>query len=222
MLYPEDLKAKDYLAHYSRHFQTTEVNYSFYHLPRPSTYANWYAHTPAGFRFAVKASRIVTHIRRLAGAQKEWGQFLENARTLGRKLGPVLLQLPPSLRKDTGLLRDFLSIDRCALLAVEFRHASWFDGDTLSVLRDAGAALVIAQSARYPQAPLEITAQFVYLRFHGPGALFSSSYSEAQLAQWAKLIRGWRNAGLDVYAYFNNDVQGYALDNARQLLALLA
>ena len=222
IFYPGELRAKDYLAYYSRHFATTEVNYSFYHLPRPSTYSNWDAQVPAAFRFAVKASRTITHIRRLAGAEKEWAQFLGNARTLGPKLGPVLLQLPPSFRKDIGLLRGFLAIDAgAAAIAVEFRHSSWFDGETFAALRDAAAALVIAHSARYPQAPLETTAPFVYLRFHGPGALFASIYSEAQLREWARAIRAWLTVGLDVYAYFNNDYRGYALDNARQLLAIV-
>ncbi|MCE5306925.1 MAG: DUF72 domain-containing protein [Acidobacteriales bacterium] len=221
--YPEPLKNRDYLSYYAQNFGTVEVNYSFYHLPRPETYLNWAGQTPEGFVFAVKASRVITHINRLRNVEETWRKFLSNAEALGQKLGPVLLQFPPSFRVDLALLRDFLDIagQQKVRLAFEFRHASWFRPAVAGLLRERGAALVIAQSSRYPQAPLEATAPFVYLRFHGPERLFGSSYNDEQLRGWAARIREWLAAPLDVYVYFNNDFHGYALANARTLAALL-
>lgn len=221
--YPEQLKQQDYLPFYANHFTTTEINYSFYHLPRPKTYENWAAKVPEDFIFAVKASRFITHVKRLKGAEEAWRKFLEHASALGSKLGPVLLQLPPSLRCDTKLLSGFLKTSReltTARLAFEFRHASWFDPDALELLRKAGMGLVIAQSERYPEAPSVPTAPFVYLRFHGPGRLFASRYSDEQLKPWAERIRKWLTEGRTVYAYFNNDFEGHAIDNAKSLVRM--
>ncbi len=221
--YPDELKQQDYLPFYSQHFTTTEINYSFYHLPRPKTYENWAAKVPDQFVFAVKASRFITHVKRLEGVEQAWRKFMEHASALGDKLGPVLLQFPPSLRRDTRLLSDFLKMaagNQGLRLAFEFRHASWFDPEPLELLREAGAAAVIAQSERYPQAPCVPTAPFLYLRFHGPGRLFASRYSDEQLKPWAERIRKWLAEGRTVYAYFNNDFQGHAIDNAKTLIRM--
>jgi uncharacterized protein YecE (DUF72 family) len=226
IFYPDSLKSAEYLSFYAQQFDTTEINYSFYHLPRPSTYEKWAAQTPEQFLFAVKASRVITHVKRLANVGEEWRKFLESALVLGSKLGPVLLQFPPSLKADRERLATFLSEARAAKearglrLAFEFRHASWFEPDICELLRKHKAALVIAQSERYPQAPMTPTAPFAYLRFHGPGALFASKYSEQELNEWAQRIRKWRAAGLAVFAYFNNDFHGYAIENARRLREL--
>lgn len=223
LFYPEQLRSKDYLRFYAEHFSTTEVNYSFYHLPKPSTYRNWAGQTPEGFVFAVKASRYLTHVKRLRDVAEEWRRFLTHTMALGVKLGPVLLQFPPSMRGDGDLLRRFLEPERPApvKLACEFRHPSWFDPEIYELLREHNTALVIAQSGRYPQAPAIPTARFWYLRFHGPGSLFASKYSERELREWARRIRGWLDAGSEVYAYFNNDVGGYAIDNAKTLLRMV-
>lgn len=226
VFYPETMKSADYLSHYAQHFDTTEINYSFYHLPRPSTYQKWAAQTPEEFVFAVKASRAITHVKRLTDVGEEWRKFLESARVLGTKLGPVLLQFPPSFKADRERLAAFLSEAggeqgaRGLRLAFEFRHATWFDPEICELLRKHKAALVVAHSERYPQAPATPTAPFVYLRFHGPGALFASKYSEEDLEEWAGRIRKWRRQGLSVFAYFNNDFHGYAIENARRLREL--
>ncbi len=225
--YPLDLKPKEYLAYYAKYFLTTEVNYSFYHLPKPSTYQNWATQVPADFIFALKASRTITHIRRLKEVGDLWQQFLDNASVLGSKLGPILLQFPPSLRKNIELLAAFLQTRdqperfKSCRLALEFRHESWFDRETCELLKKHGSALVIAHSQRYPQAPYVPTAHFVYVRLHGPGALFASPYSENQLLEWAAQVRSWLGAGKSVYVYFNNDFHGYALENARTLAQLI-
>lgn len=219
--YPEEVASSEYLRYYAGGFDTVEVNYSFYHLPRPATYRKWAEQTPDGFVFAVKASRYITHIKRLKGIEKEWSTFLENAAALGKKLGPILLQLPPSSRADFRALSRFLKMRRPlpeVKLAFEFRHASWFDPEILEALRQSRAGLVIANSERYPQAPCVPTADFVYLRFHGPGQLFASAYSNADLEPWARRVRDWLAAGRIVYAYFNNDFHAHAIANARTLL----
>ncbi|MCS6951314.1 MAG: DUF72 domain-containing protein [Bryobacteraceae bacterium] len=228
VFYPESLKSAEYLTHYARHFDTTEINYTFYHLPRPSTYEKWASQTPEGFLFAVKASRVITHVKRLSEVAEAWQKFLESALRLGPKLGPVLLQLPPSMRADKTRLEAFLRhvcsspAKQEVLLAFEFRHATWFDPEICELLQRYGATLVIAHSERYPQAPATPTAPFVYLRFHGPGALFASKYPEEQLQEWAERIRRWRAEGRTVFAYFNNDYHGYAIENARRLRELIA
>jgi uncharacterized protein YecE (DUF72 family) len=223
IFYPEKLRSKDYLRFYAERFATTEVNYSFYHLPKPSTYENWAGLTPERFVFAVKASRHITHVRRLRDVGLEWRRFLDGATVLGRKLGPVLLQFPPSMRADGTLLRQFLELERpeAVKLACEFRHASWFAPENLEILREHRTALVVAQSERYPQAPALPTAPFLYLRFHGPRQLFASKYSDRELEEWAGKIRQWLDEGSAVYAYFNNDVHGYAIENAQTLLELV-
>ncbi len=225
--YPESVRPRDYLSHYAKTFPTTEVNYSFYHLPKPSTYQSWAAQVPDDFVFALKASRTITHIRRLKEVADEWRVFRNNASALGRKLGPILLQFPPSFKKNAQVLEDFLLAGRgftefsAHHLAFEFRHASWFDREVCELLENHRSALVVAHSQRYPQAPYVPTASFVYLRFHAPGALFASRYTEDQLSDWAAHVRTWRDSGKSVFVYFNNDFQGYAIGNARTLASLI-
>lgn len=222
--YPQDLKSADYLAWYARHFNTVEINYSFYHLPQPKTFEKWAAGTPAGFLFAVKVSKVVTHTRRLEGVEDPWRKFLEHASHLRDKLGPLLLQLPPSFKADVSRLEAFLELSRrlgARQLALEFRHASWFTPEVDALVAGHGAALVIGHSSRYPSAPLETASPFFYLRFHGPRELFASRYSEEELAAWAAHVRAWLAEGRPVYAYFNNDVSGYAIANARMLVRLV-
>jgi uncharacterized protein YecE (DUF72 family) len=228
VLYPPEAKSAEWLRIYAGTFRTVELNASFYHMPRPETFRKQAAQTPEGFLFAVKAHRSITHEMRLAGAMERWAEFVSSAMELGAKLGPVLLQFPPSFRAQPELLEEFLSAHaadrqrRALRLAFEFRHASWFAGAVADILHQHGAALVLADSSRYPQAPLEPQGAFVYLRFHGPAALFASSYSEAQLEEWAARIRGWLGEGRDVYAYFNNDAGGCAVRNALRLGELAA
>lgn len=225
--YPPGLKARDYLGYYARHFRTVEVNYSFYHQPTPRTYRHWAAQVPDDFVFALKASRFITHIRRLRDAGDAWRRFVDNALELGERLGPVLLQLPPSLRPDPGVLEAFLEEHaqleggRKIRLALEFRHAGWFEEKVYALLRVHGAALVRGHSQRYPLAPPEETADFIYLRFHGPGRLFASSYTDEALAEWAARIRQSLKRRNAAFAYFNNDFQGFALRNARTLLQMV-
>jgi uncharacterized protein YecE (DUF72 family) len=229
--YPASLSIADRLSFYAERFDTVELNYSFYHLPRPETYQKWAAQTPAEFVLALKASRLITHVQRLSGVRGAWRAFLSNARPLGARLGPVLVQLPPSLGADPARLNRFLRMtsglrEELSLpglsIAIEARDPSWFEPGTLRALEKHGAALVFADSSRYPYPADEpLTTGFVYLRFHGPEALFASSYGAERLAPWAKKIQRWCSRGLDVHAYFNNDADGNAIDDANALKELV-
>ena len=229
--YPPDVKPPRYLAHYAGRFPTVEVNTSFYHLPLRTTYAKWAGETGPGFRFALKLSRYVTHIKRLAGVKAETRLFLERAEPLGAKLGPILVQLPPQLKADPARLERFLAMFRSleeergerVRLAFEFRHDTWFQSEeALASLARHDAALVFGQSSRHPYPVAEpLTARWVYLRFHGPREFCSSEYGREGLRPWAVTIARWRE-GRDVYAYFNNDVHGYAVEDAALLTEMAA
>jgi len=225
--YPEDLPTARFLEFYSKKFPTTEVNYSFYHLPRPATYEKWAAQVPEGFVFAVKASRLITHTKRLTGVEAPWRAFLQTAQALGSRLGPILFQFPASFRCDQGRLAKFLKMARTVApgadrlrLVFEFRHASWFAGEVYRLLSGHGAALCIADSPKYPRREVT-TANFMYFRFHGRTRLFASSYTKTELAEEAKKMKRLLREGHDVYVYFNNDAEGYAVANARMLTSMI-
>jgi len=234
VFYPEDLPAKDKLKYFSKHFKTAEINYSFYHLPRPSTYENWYQQTPKDFIFAVKASRFITHIKRLKGIKAAWQTFLENALHLKEKLGPILFQFPPSFKasaENTKRLEEFLKILRGPTsqggrtsknlnFAFEFRHKTWCDKEIYKLLKKYKAAWVIADSPRYPRADV-VTCDLAYIRMHGSKVMFSSNYTKKELKNLAQKIKRWLKSS-DVYVYFNNDAMGYAVENARTLKSILS
>jgi uncharacterized protein YecE (DUF72 family) len=227
VFYPSDLPSRDYLEFYSREFESTEVNYSFYHLPRPSTYKRWAEQVPEQFIFALKASRFITHVKRLVDVKEAWTTFVQNAVVLASHFGPVLLQFPPSFRCDRRKFAAFLRSaqrpapkSRPVRLVFEFRHESWFTKEIFSLLRQYNVALCIADSPRYPRRDV-LTADFVYMRFHGRTDLFASKYTDAELAEEAKQIRRYLRDGLDVYVYFNNDALGHAVANARTLTHLV-
>lgn len=220
--YPEDLPSRRYLEFYAQEFPTAEVNYSFYHLPKPVTYEKWAGQVPEGFVFAVKASRLITHTKRLRDVEEPWETFVGNACSLGAHLGPVLLQFPPSFRCDRNRLAAFLKMAGSSgvSLVFEFRHESWFTDEVYRLLRRHNAALCIADSPDYPRRDV-VTADFAYFRFHGRTDLFASRYSKAELAEETKKIKRYLKDGLDVFVYFNNDAQGHAVENARMLRGLL-
>lgn len=226
--YPEGLPARQFLSFYASRFETTEVNYSFYHLPRVSTYEKWKAETPDGFVFALKASRFISHVKRLGHVREPWAEFVRRARALGDKLGPILLQLPPNFhateenrRRLARLFSYRISSAQGMRLAVEFRHESCFEEPMLSLLRAHRVALVIAHSSRYPVPEAVSTAPFVYFRFHGPKELFASGYSDVELERWASHAKRFLDQGLDVYAYFNNDAMGDAVPDAQTLIRMV-
>ncbi len=217
---------------YSEHFDAVEINYSFYRLPKAATLKKWRAETAGDFVFCLKLSRYLTHIKRLDSIKTPARKFLKRYRAIIPKAGPLLVQLPPNLKKDIGLLRKFLvdfravakSLDLKTPLAFEFRHQSWFEDpeEIEKVLAGRGAAWVFAHSSKYPypeRQPLT-SKKFAYFRFHGPGELFASKYGRRRLRKWRDKIIDCRK-NRDVYVFFNNDFKGYAAQDALILKKLL-
>jgi uncharacterized protein YecE (DUF72 family) len=221
-VYPKGVPARRWLAHYATLFETVEVNNTFYRLARPAAVANWVAETPPDFVFAVKASRYLTHIKRLADIEEGIKRFYDAIEPLASspKLGPVLWQFPANFHRDEDRLADALAILPPGRHCFEFRHESWFTPDVLEILRAYGAALAYGDHPQRPFVPLELTTDWTFLRFHYGHRGRRGNYSETELAEWADRIRRLR-ARAEVYAYFNNDWEGFAVRNGRRLRALL-
>ncbi|WIM93840.1 DUF72 domain-containing protein [Actinoplanes oblitus] len=208
-LYPEKLPQRLWLEHYAGHYATVEVNNAFYRLPERTTFEQWRQRTPDGFVVAVKMSRYLTHIKRLREPAEPVARFLDRAAGLGDKLGPVLLQLPPTMRADLAALDETLSLFPAGVrVAVEPRHDSWFTGDCEKLLRAHGAALCWADRKGRPVTPLWRTADFAYLRFHEGAARPWPRYGSAALRSWLGRL------GPDGFVYFNNDPGGAAVIDA--------
>lgn len=212
--YPAGLPDDGMLHHYSRVFSTVELNNTFYRFPRAEHVEQWRKATPKGFRFSVKANRQITHIRRLRDVEELVRVLLERVGGLGDRRGPLLFQLPPSLRCDVPLLRDLLYALPPSLVAVEFRHASWYADEVYGLLREQGAALVIMESDEDTPV-LEFVGPFAYLRLH------RSSYERADLDAWTGRIREQLALKRDVYAYFTHEDGAPAPVYAEQLRALV-
>ena len=221
VFYPAGVGQRRWLEYYAREFDTVEVNATFYRLPAEGTFEGWRQRVPDGFLFALKASRPITHFKKLLGAEPELEHVLSRARLLKDRLGPLLFQLPPHWPVDVERLRSFLTLlprqQRCAF---EFRDESWLMEPVYDALRGHGAALVRVSAPRAPEAEV-VTADFCYLRMHGDQTMYSSKYSQRTLSEWATAISRWAAAGRDVFVYFNNDVHGYAVEDARALRELL-
>ena len=217
--YPPGLAQARWLEYYAEHFATVEVNNAFYRLPERSVFARWRDETPPGFVTAVKVSRYLTHIRRLRDPTEPVSRLADRAVGLGDRLGPFLLQLPPTLRADADLLDACLrAFPRSARVAVEPRHASWWSDEVRAVLERRRAALCWADRRGRPVTPLWATAGWGYVRLHEGTASPRPSYGRAALATWLDRIgNAWSPADADVYVYFNNDPGGAAVRNARTL-----
>ena len=200
------------LPFYASHFSTTEINYSFYRIPSEKSLNNWSAATPAQFRFSMKAPREITHERKLRDCADVLDRFCEVLKALGTKLGPVLFQLPPFFRNDAGLLRDFLAtLPNGLRTTFEFRHRSWFNDEMFSILAAKNVALCMADSEKLT-TPIKPTADFGYLRLRNP------SYTRADVANWAKVIREQQGRWKETYVYFKHEESGTGPKLARQLL----
>lgn len=222
-LYPADLPTARWLEHYAGRFPTVEVDSTFYRLPRAETCADWAARVPDGFRFSVKASRYLTHLRRLREPQDPVARLLGVVQHLGPKLGPVLVQLPPDMPLALDRLDATLgSFPDGVRVAVEPRHPSWFVTETAALLRSHRAALCLADRGSRPVTPIWRTADWVYLRFHHgrAGTDAMPSYGRTALASWlARLVEIW-GPDVDGYAYFNNDTGGAAVADADRFIRL--
>ena len=223
VLYPPGLEPRERLGFYTRAFGTVEVNSTFYRWPRAATFARWDRVSPEGFVWTIKAPRSMTHAARLYAPERWMGEVCKGVERLGAKLGVLLVQLPPGLSVDIPRLDYFLSIvPRRLRVAVEFRHESWHREEVFRLLERRGAAYCVMSGARLP-CVLRATAPFVYVRLHGPDRehLYAGSYSNEDLGWWAERAREWARAGLDVFAYFNNDGGGNAVRNATALKWML-
>jgi uncharacterized protein YecE (DUF72 family) len=218
--YPEKLPAREQFAYYAQHFDTVELNNSFYRQPPPERFVAWREQSPPGFVFAVKGSRYVTHVKRLVVEQKSIDLVVDSARELGDRLGPILFQLQANFRADVDRLGRFLGmLPADVRFALEFRHDSWLVAPVLDLLRSRRIAMCIPDHPKLPKS-LEITSDFTYVRMHMPPR--GLGYGERALQPWADRVIGWRRAGLDVFVYFNNDIEGHAVRDARTLISLVS
>jgi len=215
--YPEDLPHREMLRYYADRFHTVELNNTFYQLPQDKTLAQWQDTVPDEFIFSVKASRCITHMKKLKDPCQSVPPLLKRTEALKDKLGPFLFQLPPRWSINTKRLDSFLeSLPKDLSCTFEFRDPSWFDSRTYRILEKHGAAFCIYQLAGR-LSPREITADLVYVRLHGPGEAYQGKYDEETLSQWAKRFLAWVDGGRKVYCYFDNDEAGYAAQNAARL-----
>jgi uncharacterized protein YecE (DUF72 family) len=214
VFYPPRCPPRLWLEYYARHFDTVEVNATFYRLPKPEVVANWVQTTPPAFLFAVKMSRYITHLKRLLDLDTGVRRYYERIEPLVRspKLGPVLWQLPGNFPRDDERLANALEKLPSGRHCFEFRHASWFVPEVYELLRSRGVALVIGDHPQRPFQTYELTADWTFIRFHSGRRGRRGNYSESELEEWASRIDAWRRE-VDVFAYFNNDREGFAVRN---------
>ncbi|MGC8783047.1 MAG: DUF72 domain-containing protein [Armatimonadota bacterium] len=222
IFYPPELEREGWLAFYARAFPTVEINSSFYRLPFENMVLSWHRRTPEHFVFAAKLSRQATHVQRLRDCQPVVQRWMQRLRLLEEKLGVILAQLPPGLHKDVPLLEGFLRLfPEGVRVAVEFRHPSWECDEVYEMLRALGVAHCTISYPRYP-VNWTVTAPFAYVRLHGVTQAYDYCYSTEELHDLAAHIRDLLQQVQQVYVYFNNDTNGYAPDNARQLQTILS
>lgn len=223
VVYPERLPQEEWLAYYSRHFSTVEVNATFYGRFKKTTFKTWLEQAGDDFRFTLKGSRYITHVKRLNDPEQPIERFFAPAEALGKQFSCALWQFPQNMHRNQetlARLETFLTLlPRDRRQAFEFRHDSWFTEAVFTLLQHHNAGFVINESPHFA-AMEKVTADFAYLRFHGPGKLYASSYEKAELEDWAKKIRRWLR-DYDVYCYFNNDHAGFAIKNALTLKEML-
>jgi uncharacterized protein YecE (DUF72 family) len=220
--YPPEVAKKDWLRFYATEFSTAEINASFYRTPTLEAVQSWKEQTPAEFEFAWKASKFITHWKRLSDKSANSIDLLvTRLKALGRKTGPVLFQLPPQFRADRDRLASFLKmLPKRYDYTFEFRHPSWYEPAVLDVLRDRNVALCISDHHDAP-SPWDVTADHVYVRGHGPDGRYRDHYPDGTLAAWARRIRTWKRQRRDVRVYFDNDQKSAAPADAKRLIALL-
>jgi uncharacterized protein YecE (DUF72 family) len=219
VFYPEKWPKSKWLEYYSRHFDTVELNATFYRLPNHTTFENWKVRTPDSFLWSVKANKFITHTKRLEEPSEPMDRLYGATAGLGEKRGVILFQLPPTLAFNEKVFRNFCeTLDPKVRHTLEIRHPSWVNDLLFGILNEFNIALCTADTAgRYPFCEV-LTADFAYVRLHGSQKLYVSNYSEEELQNWAKKIVTWKR---DTYIYFDNDFKGYAVNNARRLIEIL-
>jgi uncharacterized protein YecE (DUF72 family) len=215
--YPKSIKEKELLAYYADHFHAVEINNSFYRLPEEKTLRNWMDNVSSDFIFCVKASRYITHLKKLKDVEESLNLFLKRVETLKNKLGPILFQLPPRWRFNQERFFDFLEmLPDHHRYAFEFRDQSWHNPEALEAMKLMGASFCIYEIDGYI-SPKEITADFIYIRLHGPGAAYQGNYNAQTLSGWAGAFSSWSDQGNEIFCFFDNDESGYAIQNACNL-----
>jgi uncharacterized protein YecE (DUF72 family) len=215
--YPDEVKKKDALSYYATRFDCTELNAPFYRTPTQKAVGNWIDTVPDDFRFAWKASKFITHWRRLNIDENSMELLESRLKWMEKKLGPVLFQLPPQMAVNRDRLAQFLkALPKKRLYCFEFRHESWYEKSVFDLLGDHNASLCLSDHADAP-APLEVTADWVYVRLHGPSGRYHGSYSDEQLGHWARHMGKWRRHKKDVWCFFDNDVKSAAPKDAERL-----
>ena len=220
--YPANIPARAHFQYYATQFPTVEINATFYRLPTLKMVKGWRDKAPPGFVFAVKGSRFITHILKISGASKGLRKYFSRIKPMQKRIGPILWQLPPFMKNSPKRLEKFLKIlPKNYRHAVEFRHPSWYEGnEAFDILRKYNAAHVNLSSHAMPMN-FTVTADFVYIRFHGLEGGAAHDYTRVELQPWAAFIRKQSRAGKNVYAYFNNDVNVHAPDNAKMLMRMV-
>jgi len=221
LYYPEGLARPKWLQFYGKQFNTVELNNSFYHLPTEKAFITWRELAPENFVYAVKVSRFITHLKKLRNIGSALDNFLSRACLLQDKLGPLLYQLPPNMKRNDVVLESFLSsLPQEYRHVFEFRHESWIDDAVFEILRRYKVGLCVFDMPGFTCPPVA-TSDFAYIRFHGSGGMYSSCYSNEELSQWAKKIAKLAKGVKIVYIYFNNDAEAFAIKNALTLASYL-
>jgi uncharacterized protein YecE (DUF72 family) len=218
--YPEQIKVKNHFFYYLQHFNTVEINNTFYGIPSDETFINWEKKVPDDFIYVIKANRNITHLKKLHEPSISLPPFLDRVKLLDKKLGPILFQLPPFMKSNVALFESFLhELPKNYRYVFEFRNADWYKDEIYQLLKEYNCAFCIYELAGH-LSPLEVTADFVYLRLHGPGNKYQGSYSNEALKKWAEQCSEWLKTK-DVFVYFDNDEKGYAAFNALKLKEII-
>lgn len=219
--YPEGLAARGWFEFYAEHFDTVEINNSFYRLPPPETFEKWRDQAPDGFCYAVKANRFITQAKKLLDPEEPLDRMMTAARHLSNRLGPILYQLPPSLGLNLERLQRFLEMLPNDVVSVfEFRHPSWYVPGTYRLLERHGASLC-AHDMKGSRSEQMAVGPIAYVRFHGAGGKYWGRYPDQELRSWAEWMSEQAGSGRPVWAYFNNDIDGHAVLDAQTLKSML-
>ncbi len=224
LFYPQGLKEPEWLSYYARTFGIAEINTSFYHLPKHQTVLNWIEKAPRNFLFCPKLSRYITHMKKLKEVEEPMQRFFDVFAPMQQQMGPVLVQLPPQLKWDYDRAEAFYGLLQKEYKTYEFvievRHDSWLHSDSLTQMAKYDLGIVISQSGGHFPYTEMVTAKNIYIRFHGPRELYASGYSHEELQYYAQKIETWVAQGHRVWAFFNNDIHGYAFADAQRLKQL--
>jgi uncharacterized protein YecE (DUF72 family) len=221
VFYPDDIDSSSFLNYYAHYFKSVEINGSFYRLPESKSFTQWRDSVPDNFVFSVKASRYITHMKKLKDPEEPVTRLIDRINSLGKKLGPILFQLPPNWNINLKRLESFLeTLPDSYRYAFEFRDPRWFCEETEKALAEKSAALCI-YDFNNRTSPFSLTADFTYIRLHGPDDAYKGKYDKKALSEWADFISKTAASKKEVYCYFDNDEKGYAIQNALSLIQLL-